>query len=192
MTTSSQIYVGIDVSKDSLDVAVLGEKRSRQVRNSWKGIGTLAAELHKRKPRLIVVEATGGYEEGVVEGMFEAGLPVALVSPQRVRQYAKACGLLAKTDGLDAQNLAEYGKNIQPRQYVAKSKAGKRLSDLLSRRRQLGEMRKAEKNRLRRAHLEIKSSLEAVIDCLKTEIRRMDKEVEKLMKEEETLRSRRS
>jgi transposase len=185
MATSSAIYVGIDVSKDSLDVAVLGERRSRQVRNNRKGIGTLAAELRKRNPRLIVVEATGGYEEGVVEGMFEGGLPVALVSPQRVRQYAKARGLLAKTDELDAQNLAEYGKNIQPRLYMAKSEAGRRLSAVLGRRRQLGEILKGEKNRLRMANSEIRRSLEVVIGCLKAEMKRMDGEVEKLMKEEQ-------
>lgn len=188
MATISQNYVGIDVSKDRLDVAVLGGKRTSQVRNGRKGIEALTMELRKLKPRLIVVEATGGYEEAVVQGLFEAGLPVALVSPQRVRQYARARGLLAKTDELDAQNLAEYGAQIQPRLYVAKSEPGQRLSELLGRRRQLGEMLKGEKNRAWRAKGEVKRSLEAVIGCLKVELKRMDGEVEQLMGEEETFR----
>jgi len=115
--------------------------------------------------------------------LFAAGLPVALVSPQRVRQYAKARGLLAKTDKLDAQNLAEYGKNIQPRLFVEKSEAGRRLSAIIGRRRQLADMQKAEKNRLRTAFLEMRGSIQTVIDCLETEIDHLDSEMRKFMKE---------
>jgi len=146
MTTISQEhYVGIDVSKDRLDVAVLGRKEITQVGNTKPGLTKFTKEMRQLKPKLIVVEATGGYEEALVLGLFEAGLPVALVSPQRVRQYARARGLLAKTDKLDAHNLAEYGKNIQPRLFVAKSEDGRRLSAMVGRRRQLGDMVKAEK-----------------------------------------------
>jgi transposase len=70
---------------------------------------------------LIVVEATGGYQRGVVEGLFQAGLAVAVTNPARVRQFARACGLLAKIDKLDAQVLAEFGQRVGPRQYEAKS-----------------------------------------------------------------------
>jgi transposase len=188
MATIRQKYVGIDVSKDSLDVAVLGEKGARQVRNGRRGIEGLARELNRLKPRLVVVEATGGYEAAVVEGLHQAGLPVALVSPQRVRQYAKARGLLAKTDQLDAQNLSEYGAQIQPRAYEGKSETGQRLSELLGRRRQVGEMLNAERNRAWRARGEVKRSLEAVLECLKGELSRMDREVERLMQAEETFR----
>jgi len=188
MATIRQAYVGIDVSKDILDVAVLGEKKIKQVRNNRSGIGALAKVLGRRDPRLIVVEATGGYEELVVRGLHQAGLPVALVSPQRVRQYAKARGLLAKTDKLDAQNLAEYGAQIQPRKYEGKSEAGKELSGLLGRRRQLGDLLKAEKNRVWRAQGEVRRSLEVVIECLKGELKRMDKDVERLMQAEASFR----
>lgn len=136
-------------------------------------------------PKLIVVEATGGYEEALVLSLFETGMPVALVSPQRVRQYAKARGLLAKTDKLDAQNLAEYGKNIQPRLFVAKSEAGRRLSAIIGRRRQLGDMQKAEKNRLRTAYVEMQGSIQTVIDCLEVEIERLDTEIRDFMKAHE-------
>ena len=93
--------------------------------------------MQKLAPDLIVVEATGGYQRAVVLGMYEAGLPVAVVNPARVRQYARACGLLAKTDKLDAFNLAEFGKQVKPRQFEAKSEAGRYISALLVRRRQV-------------------------------------------------------
>jgi len=185
ITLEGFAYVGIDVAKEKLDLAVLGEKTTSEVTNTKKGISALVKKMRQLNPRLIVVEATGGYEEVLVLSLFEAGLPVALVSPQRVRQYAKARGLLAKTDKLDAQNLAEYGKNIQPRLFVAKSEAGRRLSAIIGRRRQLSDMQKAEKNRLRTAYSEMKSSIQRMIDCLETEIDSLDKEMRKFMKEHE-------
>ena len=115
MTTSSGKFVGIDVAKDKLDIAVLGETKASQVTNDEKGITSLVKKMQKLSPDLIVVEATGGYQRAVVLGLYEAGLPVAVVNPARVRQYARACGLLAKTDKLDAFNLAEFGKQVRPR-----------------------------------------------------------------------------
>ena len=185
MTIIKEYFVGIDVSKDRLDVAVLGEKQIIQVANTKKGIAEVVKRMLQHTSKLIVVEATGGYEEMLVLGLFAVGLPVALVSPQRVRQYARARGLLAKTDKLDAQNLAEYGKNIQPRLFVAKSEAGRRLSAMVGRRRQLVDMQKAEKNRLRTAYSEMKSSIQTVIDCLKAEVKRLDEEIGTFMKEHE-------
>ncbi len=181
MTTTLQEYVGIDISKDKFDVAVLGQKLVKQVANTKRGIAKFTKQMHELDPQLIVVEATGGYEELLVLELYAAGLPVALVSPQRVRQYARARGLLAKTDVLDARNLAEYGKNIQPRLYVAKSEEGRRLSAMVGRRRQLGDMHKAEKNRQRTAKAEIKASLQTVIDCLEAEVERLDEEIRKFM-----------
>ena len=102
MATSGECFVGIDVSKDRLDVAVLGEERVWQVDNTAEGITSLVGEMQGLVPELIVVEATGGYQRAVVEGLFRAGLAVAVVNPSRVRQFARACGLLAKTDKLDA------------------------------------------------------------------------------------------
>jgi len=199
MTITSEEYVGIDVAKDKLDVAVLGQKATSETLNTKRGITALVKKMYQLNPKLIVVEATGGYEEALVLALYEAGIPVALVSPQRVRQYAKARGLLAKTDKLDAQNLAEYGKNIQPRLFVAKSEEGRRLSAIMGRRRQLADMQKAEKNRLRTAYLEMKSSIQTVIDCLEAEVERLDEEIRNFMNEhknfkeqEELLRSAKS
>jgi transposase len=186
MATKSECFVGIDVSKEKLDVGISGENRVIQVANEESEIIALRNRLLEIKPTMIVVEATGGYEEVLVLDLFEAGLPVALVSPQRVRQYARARGLLAKTDKLDAINLAEFGKNVQPRLFLAKSDQSRRLCALLSRRRQLWEMLKAEKNRLRTAHNALKVSLDAVIDCLKTQIKDMDQQVRSFLDEHAT------
>lgn len=186
MTITTEDYVGIDVAKDKLDVAVLGQRATSEAPNTKKGITALVKKMCQLQPTLIVVEATGGYEEALVLSLFEAGLAVALVSPQRVRQYAKARGLLAKTDKLDAQNLAEYGRNIQPRRFVAKSEEGRRLSAIMGRRRQLADMQKAEKNRLRTAYWEMMGSIQTVIDCLEAEIDHLDSEMRKFMKEHES------
>src|SRR5215216_5283921 len=137
---ATKLYVGIDVSKAKLDVAVLEDKQVWQMENTKAGIKELLHQMRKISPDLIVVEATGGYQRTVVEALFHAGLCVAVVNPARVRQFARACGLLAKTDKLDAQVLAAFGQRVQPRHYVGKSEAEKELSALLVRRRQVEEM----------------------------------------------------
>jgi transposase len=187
MTITLEVYVGIDVSKDKLDVAVWGEKGCREFSNSKRGIAGLVKQMLELGPKLIVVEATGGYEETVVLALFEAGLPVALVSPQRVRQYARAKGLLAKTDQIDAQVLADFGKKLQPRLFVGKSEERRRLSALLGRRKQLNEMLQAEKNRQRTQDSKLQQSLKRTICYLKTELGNIDQEIEKFLQEHHEL-----
>jgi transposase len=183
MTTSSGKFVGIDVAKEKLDIAVLGEKKASQVGNDKAGITKLIKKMQTLKPALIVVEATGGYQRAVALGLYEAGLPVAVVNPVRVRQYARASGLLAKTDKLDAFNLAEFGKQMKPRKFEAKSESERHVSALLVRRRQLEEMLKAEKSRLRTVSGEMRGSVERMIEMLKEEIKRLEKELDRFMKE---------
>jgi transposase len=181
MPNAKEHYVGIDMSKDWFDVAILGQKSTKQLANTKRGIRELVRWMSQVQPQFIVVEATGGYEEALVLTLFEAGLPVALVSPQRVRQYARAKGRLAKTDPLDAHLLAEYGKAIQPRLFVGKSEERKQLSALVGRRNQLNAMLQAEKNRLRAQSGAIRSSLEKVIACLEAELKQMDQEIRTLL-----------
>ena len=183
MTTSSGTFVGIDVAKDKLDIAVLGEKKASQVGNDESGITKLIKKMKTMKPDLIVVEATGGYQRAVVLGLYEAGFPVAVVNPTRVRQYARASGLFAKTDKLDAFTLAEFGKQMKPRRFEAKSEAGREVSALLVRRRQLEEMLKAEKSRLRTVPPKMRGSVERMIESLKEEIKRLEKDLDDFMKE---------
>jgi transposase len=191
MTIISGCFVGIDVAKEKLDLAVLGEARVNQISNDSAGIESLVSQMQKRKPELIVVEATGGYQRAVVLGLFHAGLPVAVVNPLRVRQYARACGKLAKTDRIDALLLAEFGKQVQPRCFEAQSEAGRYLEALLVRRKQLEEMLKAEKNRLRTVHQALRTSIEAMIEHLKAEMRQLEAEVRKFMDEQECWKEKR-
>ncbi len=184
MATSNEKYVGIDVSKDKLDIAVRGDKQTWQVDNVREGLAGLVKQIVNLQPELIVVEATGGYQRAVVEGLFQAGLPVAVVNPARVRQFARASGLLAKTDKLDAFVLAEYGRTMQPRRYEGKTEAEKELSALLVRRKQVEEMLKAEQNRLRTTSLSLKSSVEEVLACLKEQKKRLDEQIREFLKQQ--------
>jgi len=181
MATSSRKYVGIDVSKDKLDVAVLGEPKEQQVDNCEIGIMDLVKQMQELEPELIVVEATGGYQRAVVDGLFRSGLAVAVVNPSRVRQFARACGLLAKTDKLDAQMLAVFGERVKPRVYEGKDEKERELSGLLVRRRQLEEMLKAEKNRLRTIQPSLQGSVERIIACLQAEKKLVEEQIRQYM-----------
>ena len=185
MTTSSGKYVGIDVSKDCLDVAILGKNQTKQFTNTKNGIAELLKEMVDLQPELIVVEATGGYQRAAVEALVHAGLSVAVVNPSRVRQFARARGLLAKTDKLDAFVLAEFGKTMQPRQYAGKTDAEKQLSALLVRRKQLEEMLKAEQNRLRTTLPSLKSSVEQVMAVLKEQKKQLDEQIQEFLKQQQ-------
>lgn len=177
-------YVGIDVSKDRLDVAVLGERQAKQFSNRKDGIARLVQDMLALQPELIVVEATGGYQRAVVESLFHAGLWLAVVNPAQVRQFARASGLLAKTDKLDAFVLAKFGKTMQPRRYEGKTEAEKQLSALLVRRKQIEEMLKAEQNRLRTTLPSLKSSVEQVIAVLKEQKKRLDEQIQEFLKQQ--------
>lgn len=190
MATRSEAYVGIDVSKARLDVAELGGG-VWQADNAPKGIAHLVKQMADLHPELIVVEATGGYQRAVVEALFLAGLAVAVVNPARVRQFARACGLLAKTDKLDAQVLAVFGQRVQPKLYEGKSEAEKQLSALLVRRKQLEEMLKAEQNRLRTISPSLRGSVERMIAILKEEKKRLEEQIRELMNEQKAWQEQR-
>ncbi|HEY5728765.1 MAG TPA: transposase [Anaerolineales bacterium] len=177
MATSSGKFVGIDVSKDKLDIAVLGEAQVHQVDNTEVGIHELVNQMRELGTERIVVEATGGYQRAVVDGLFRAGLAVAVVNPSRVRQFARAYGLLAKTDKLDAQVLAVFGERVKPRLYKGKDEKERELSGLLVRRRQLEEMIKAEKNRLRTIQPSLQGSVERIILCLQSEKKAVEEQI---------------
>ncbi len=122
MATSSETYVGIDVSKDRLDVVVLGEERGWQVDNTQAGIVRLVEQMQKLQPELIVVEATGGYQRAVVEALFWAGLAVAVVNPARVRQFARAWGCLPRQTSWMPRCWRCSGRRCNPGTIQAKVK----------------------------------------------------------------------
>ena len=177
------MYVGIDVSRDVLDVALAPAGDSWRVRNTMEDIGELAARLAPRQPTLIVLEATGGFEATVAAVLATAGLPVAVVNPRQVRDFARSVGRLAKTDRLDAQVLARFAEAVRPTPRALPDAAAQRLSALCSRRRQLIEMLTAEQNRLPRADPAVRPNVEAHIRWLRQQLAHLDDELGKAVRE---------
>jgi len=181
MTTQTGVYVGIDVGKTWLDVAVWGQEGVQRVSNDEAGIGEIMAWAAGLDPQLIVVEATGGYEQRLVQAMLVQGVPVAVANPTRVRALAKATGKLAKTDVIDAGLIAEYGFKIQPAVLAPQKAQEIRLKALVTRREQLIVMRTAEQNRLGTAQNSLQVDVREHIEWLTDRIQALDAEIERLM-----------
>ena len=150
MSQYTELYVGIDVAKRTLEVA-LSSGESWTVSNEAAGIAKLVAELVRRKPALVVMEASGGYERGVWLALLAAEIPTARVNPRDTHHFAQANRQLAKTDRLDARGLTLFAAQIRPRPDVAPSAADERLQELVGRRQQLVGMLTAEHNREQQA-----------------------------------------
>jgi transposase len=181
MTTSSSAYIGIDVGKRWLDVAVYGDATAWRVKNDAEGIQTILSRLGKDSVQLVVVEASGGYEQGVVQSLQKAQLPVAVANPTRVRALAKATGKLAKTDRIDARLIAEYACRIQPAAQEPKEEKEMRLKALVTRREQLVEMRAAEQNRLDTCHPSMVEVLKEHITWLSGQIETVEAQINALV-----------
>ncbi len=147
MTTPTTPYLGIDVAKATLEVALDTDAPSFAVKNASQALPELVARLQARAPALIVVEATGGYETQVVAACIAADLPLVVVNPRQVRDFAKALGKRAKTDRVDARVLARFARAVQPAARTLKSAAAQAVSVLGARRRQLTERLVAAENR---------------------------------------------
>jgi len=173
---SSSVFIGIDVSQARLDLAVNdGQKWS--LPHDESAMTTLVDQLATLHPTLVVLEATGGLEIPLTSALAAAGLPVVVVNPRQVRDFARAKGLLAKTDALDAQVLAQFAERIRPQPRPLPDTEARALAALLTRRRQLVEMLSAEKNRLLSASSSIRKSLRAHITWLERELQRTDTEL---------------
>lgn len=172
---STERNVGIDVGKETLDIAILELNTHWQVPNNQEAISALAKQLKRYKLSRIVVEATGGYERQVVEACAAKSLPVIIVQPIKVRQFARAEGLMAKTDKIDAYLIARFGKlmNLKPRPLP--DKKVRKVSDLLARRRQLIEQRTRELNRLQKAEKFMQPSHRRMIKFIDKDIAWIDK-----------------
>lgn len=170
-------YVGIDVSKAVLDVDCLPVSVARQVTNDSEGIAALVEELRDSGAERIVLEATGGYEIAVASGLAVAGLPVVVVNPKQVRDFAKAMGYLAKSDKLDAKLLALFGERIKPAVRALPDEAQRALADLLGRRNQLVAMRAQEKARLGTVAAVASKNIEQHIAWLDKCIGKLDKDL---------------
>ena len=140
--------VGIDVAKAELVISVLPSAERFTVEHDERGVRTLVQRVASSHPQLIVLEATGGYELLAVAALAAAALPVVVVNPRQVRDFAKATGQLAKTDGIDADILARFADVVRPEVRLIPDAAAQELDALLTRRRQLLEMLQAERNRV--------------------------------------------
>jgi len=172
--SETQIFVGVDVSKARLDVAVRPSGDMLTVRHDESGIAGLITRLQAWQPTAVVLEATGDLECTVVSALAAAGLPVHVVNPRQVREFARATGRLAKTDALDAQILAQFGEVLRPAPRSLPDEATQALSADLARRRQLLEMLIAEKQRHSQAAARLKPGIATPIAWLTAELQRVD------------------
>jgi transposase len=168
-------FVGIDVSKDALDLHALPGKVVLQVANDPDGIASLVSRVLPLTPTLVVLEATGGLEHPVAAALVTAGIPVAVVNPRQARDFARATNRLAKTDAIDAGSLALFAERIRPEPRALPDSQALALRELLDRRRQLIQTRTAESNRLGSAVTErVRRSLEAHLRWLERQLGDLD------------------
>jgi transposase len=173
--------IGIDISKDWLDIVALPSGETFRIENIQEQMGVLVKKLESFKPARVVLEATGGYERLVMSHLYLAGLPVCRVNPKRVRYFARSLGQLAKNDQLDAKVLARFGEVVQPALTQLPSDAEQLLSALLTRREQLSAMFVAEKNRLGTAPAKVRPSVNEHVTWLKKQLKQLDKEVDEFI-----------
>lgn len=170
-------YVGIDVAKASLAVATWPDDTQWTTTQTEADVSALVTRLSALAPRLIVLEATGGYEALLAGQLAAAGLPVVVVNPRQVRDFARALGQLAKTDPLDAHLLALFGARVQPEVRPLADAATQDLLAQIARRRQLIEMLGAERNRLGLARRPVRKPLQAHIAWLERQLATLDDDI---------------
>lgn len=178
---TSEVFVGIDVSKATLDVGMLPPQPFGTIPNEEAACQGLVERLKAFSPTLIVLEATGGYETLAVATLAAAGLPVVVVNPRHVRDFAKATGTLAKTDRLDAQVLALFAQRVRPAVRPLKDPQSRELEALFTRRHQLVEMLTMERNRLSLAAAPVRKDLKAHIHWLTKRLKDVDGELKVLI-----------
>ena len=168
------IYVGIDVAKARVDVAIRPGGDRREVSNDQAGIAALVAQMQQLNPAALVLEATGGLELPLVAALAAASLPVVVVNPRQVRDFARATGRLAKTDSLDAAVLAHFAEAVRPPLRPLRDAETQVLGSLVARRQQVMTMLVAERNRLSSATMAVRPSIEAHIAWLKQQLDDLD------------------
>ena len=175
-------FVGIDVSKSWVDVHVRPDTSAFRCDTDTEGLAELVRRLRPLNPRLVAMEASGGYESIVAVSLAEAGLPVAIVNPRQVRKFAEALGQLAKTDAIDARVIAHFAEAVRPPHRALPDETMTQLQELLARRRQLMVMINAEKQRFAKAESKItQRSCKAMLKSLESERARIDRAIDKLI-----------
>jgi transposase len=178
-TAAEPIFIGIDVSKDRLDVAVLPKGEVFVTGRDAAGLDDLLARLRPLAPELVALEATGGFETVVAATLGAAGLPVAVVNPAQVRAFAKAVGQRAKTDPIDARLIARFAATTRPEARPLPDEATARLADLVSRRRQIIGMIVAERQRQKRfTERRLQKSIARLIEALQRELSEVEAQID--------------
>lgn len=186
---SDEVIVGIDVAKATLEVAILKGRQWSQP-NTAEGVVALAGELKAVGTRLAVMEATGGLERRVAKAICAAGIPVAVVNPRQVRDFAKAAGALASTDAIDARIIALFGERMRPSPRPLPNAATEALNLLVTRRRQLINMATAEKNRRAGLTADEETSVDQHLEWLGVEVEALNKQIRRAVEKHEGLRKR--
>ncbi len=186
----SQMFVGIDVAKAQLDIALRPTGERWAVPNDAPGIAALVGRLQAVQPTLIVLEATGGYHRAVVAALAAATLPLVVVNPRQVRDFAKATGQLAKTDALDARAVAHCAEAVRPALRPLPDAQTEELRALLARRRQRSAMRTAEQNRLENASPRLRADLVAHIAWLDQHVATLDDDLDTALRASPVWRER--
>ena len=179
---SSPLFVGIDVAKATLDIALRPSEQLWQILYDDAQIEALVIQLSELSPTLIVVEATGGLERILVAALVAANLPVVVINPRLARDFAKAIGRLAKTDRIDAQVLAHYGEAIRPSRRPLPDADTQQLRALVDRRRQLMDMMSAEQSRLNTSSARIRDAIEYHLTWLRQQVARLDEDLDGMLK----------
>jgi transposase len=177
-----EVFVGIDVSKARLDIAVIPSGDANVCPNNEEGISLLVDLMKSLSPTLVVLEATGGLEMASVGALAESGIPVVAVNPRQVRDFAKATGRLAKTDAISAQVIARFGQAIRPQVRPAKDIETQELAALSARRRQIVGMMAAEKNRLSAAPKWTRKNIQAHIAWMEECLTQVNNDLSKAIK----------
>ena len=176
-------FVGIDVSKDRLDVHVRPSGQTLTAARDSTGLQQLVGSLRKLAPALIVLEATGGFEITVAAALASAGLPLAVVNPRQIRDFARATGRLAKTDALDAQVIALFAERIRPEPRPLADADSQNLAELIARRRQVVEMIGMETNRLYQVrNARVQRMLRTTVNTLTAQLAELDRDIDDTIK----------
>lgn len=177
-----ECFIGIDVSKAELEIGVIPAQPGWTVPNDEAGRSGLVERLRALHPTLIVLEATGGYEAAIAVELAHAGLPVVVMNPRQVRDFAKATGTLAKTDRIDAHLLALFGQRLRPPVRPLKDEQSQELNALFVRRRQIVDMLTMEKNRLAQSRKRVRQGIQAHITWLERRLDETDTELKNFIR----------
>ncbi len=177
----TKLVVGIDIGKEKLDAALSSENRVRVWGNDEVGRVALSDWIEEQEAELVVVEASGGYEAAIVSELVERGVAVAVVNPTRTRAFARAEGLIAKTDKIDAGSIARFGATMNPKAQARRSQSQLELTQWVTRRRQLVNILSAEKNRLQTVGSDVQAHINQHITWLQTDIAALEEQINQII-----------